>query len=212
MEITPAVPALDPSATEPDRLQWCLTGAIAGLCRSENDLRSNHNAVATSAEQLRWRSILLSMTPRLEPINRPILDELVIDSLLHSRSVDRLQTWLLRIPPDQRRPRVWMTLERLAMSLLARFATTAEIAPALDLWDDVMRRPWPTRSEFPAQFTERLAAMVHADAPRNLEPYHERLTRATRSFASITEYPHAALVRNELRPGREPDGFESEGT
>ena len=123
----------------------------------------------------------------------------MIDSLLHSRSEDRLQTWLMRIPPDQRRPRVWMTLEWLAMSRLASFASTAQIAPALDLWDDVMRRPWPARSEFPAQFTERLAAMVDADAPRNLEPYHQRLTRAARSFASIAEYPHAALVRNELQ-------------
>ena len=61
-----------------------------------------------------------------------------------------------------------------------------------------MRRPWPARSAFPAQFTERLAAMVDAD-PRNLEPYHQRLTRAARSFATIAEYPHAALIRNELQ-------------
>lgn len=200
MGITPAVPALSPSATAMDRLRWCLTAAVAELCHSENVLRSNHNAVATSAQQPRWRSILLSIErQQLEPINRPVLDELVIDSLLHSRSEDRLQTWLLRIPPDQRRPRVWMTLEWLAMSRLAKFATTAEITPALELWEDVMRRPWPTRSEFPAQFTERLAAMVDADASRNLELYHERLTHATRSFASIAEYPHAALVRNELQ-------------
>ena len=129
----------------------------------------------------------------------------MIDSLLHSRSEDRLQTWLLRIPPDQRRPRVWMTLEWLAMSRLASIASTGKIAPALDLWEALMRRPWPLGSEFPAQFTERLAAMVDTDAPRNRELYHQRLTRAPniRRIPSILTPPS---IRNELERSRACSG------
>ena len=212
MEITSSVPALDPAANETDRLQWCLTAAIAEHCHSENSWKTRENAAKTSAQPPGWRSILLSIDrQRVEPINRPVLDELVIDSLLHSRSEARLQTWLKRIPPDQRRPRVWMTLESLAMSLLARFASTAQIAPALDLWDDVMRRPWPARSAFPTQFTERLAAIVDADAPRNLEPYHQRLTRATRVLRRHRRVSPRRPRSQRARACRETVGFESEG-
>jgi hypothetical protein len=200
MEITPTVRVLNPAANASDRLQWCLTAAIAELCHPGTSWKAPENAAQKAVKPPPWRSILLSIDrQQLDPISRPILDELVIDSLLQSRSQDRLQTWLLRIPPDQRRPRVWMTLESLAMSRLATFASTGQIAPALDLWEDLMRLPWPAHSEFPAQFTERLAAIVDADSLRNLEPYHQCLTRATRSFAAIAEYPHAALVRNELQ-------------
>ena len=70
MEITPAVPPIDPRRPRPDRLQWCLTAAIAELCRSENVSKSGQNAVARSAEPPRWRSILLSIDrQQLEPIN-----------------------------------------------------------------------------------------------------------------------------------------------
>jgi hypothetical protein len=199
VEITSAAAALRPSANETDRVRWCLTAGIAEHCHSGNSWKTHQNAAGSSAGPPDWRTILLSIDrQQVEPMERPVLEELVMDSLLHSRSPDRLQTWLKRIPPDQRRPRVWMTLESLAMSRLASFASADQIAAALDLWEDVMRRPWPSRSEFPADFTERLAAMVDADAPRNLEPYHQRLTSAARSFASIAEYPHAALIRNEL--------------
>jgi hypothetical protein len=91
-----------------------------------------------------------------------------------------------------------MTFESIALRRLANSARTGSIAPALDLWDDLMRLSWPAGSEFPAQLTERLAAMVDADASRNLEPYHQRLVQATQSFASIAEYTQGALVRAEL--------------
>jgi hypothetical protein len=165
MEITSAVPALDPAALANDRLQWCLTAAIAELCHSDNSWKPRKNAAVTSTRP-RWRSILLSIDrQQLEPVYRPVLDDLVIDSLLHSSSEDHLQTWLTQIPPDQRRPRVWMTLESLAMSRLASFASTGQITAALDLWEALMCH-WPARSAFPTQFTERLAAMVDANPPR----------------------------------------------
>ena len=199
-EITSTVLAVGPPASESDRLQWCLSAAIAELCHSGSVGKSPRNDVEMPANFPLWRSVLVSIDRRqLEPINRPVLDELVIDTLLHSHPEDQLQlqAWLARIPPDQRRPRVWMTLEWLAMSRLASLASEGQLAPALDLWEGVMRSPWPARSEFPTQFTERLTAMV-AGSPHNLPPYHVRLTHALQSFAGIAEYPQAGLIRHEL--------------
>ena len=58
MEITSAVPALDPPAADTDRVQWCLTAAIAELCNSVHSWKPHENAAKTSAKPPGWRSIL----------------------------------------------------------------------------------------------------------------------------------------------------------
>jgi hypothetical protein len=87
-----------------------------------------------------------------------------------------------------------------AMSRLARLANARELRPELDLWDQLIRRPWPAGSEFPVQLTERLAAVVNLDARRNLEPYHQRLIVAVRALAANPDlYPHAGFLKDELK-------------
>ena len=91
-------------------------------------------------------------------------------------------------------------IETLAMGRLARLASAREFGPAFDLWDDLIRRPWPAGSGFPAQFTERVAALASSNSPRTLASYRDRLTRAARDLAARPErYPHAGLVETELK-------------
>jgi hypothetical protein len=141
---------------------------------------------------------------------KSLLTELVIDSLGSSGDRDSLRQWqwLTKLPTVDCTPRVWRTLESIAMSRLSRHAMAREIEPALDLWDVLIRRAWPAGSEFPAWFTERLAAMVDSDTARNLTPYHERLLRAARSLTADGEQPpNATLVNDELKRVETSFGF-----
>jgi hypothetical protein len=150
---------------------------------------------------------------RLDPPLRPIFDDLLIDALSEIGAFDELQARLARIPPAQCGPRVWQALETGAAARLARLVQDPEAARgyarALDLWDEVIRLAWPAGWEFPAQFTERVAAMAQADSPRRLASWRDRLRRAqddlgakpgpSRHLAAIA----AERTRVEARLGRD---------
>jgi hypothetical protein len=192
----------DLPAAEADRLRWCLTMAIAALCRTDRPGESGERHDGASASPPDWRPVLLEIDrSRLEPGLRSIQDELVVDSLLNDGGEEPLLVWLLRIPPAESAPRLRRALETTAMSWLADLggALTIELRPAFDLWDRLIRRSWPTGSEFPAQFTERLAALVNLDPDRNLEPYQQHLLQAADWLAANPEpLPQAAVVQAEL--------------
>ena len=85
---------------------------------------------------------------------------------------------------------------------MARLAGDASrfggLARSLDLWDDLIRLPWPKGSEFPAQLTERVAAMIAADPSRRRGPWLDRLSRAAAALAAHPgRYSHAAVVDAE---------------
>ena len=139
---------------------------------------------------------------RLDRGLRPIYDDLLIDALRESGDLDELHARLARIPPDECRPRVWQALETVSMARLARLAQDRDpargFAQALDLWDGVIRLSWPAGSEFPAQLTERVAALVQADAPRRLGPWLERLRQAGDELAAPPgQIRHGAVVAAE---------------
>jgi hypothetical protein len=151
---------------------------------------------------------------RLDPRLRSVYDDLLIDVLSESGAFDELQSRLSRIAPDQCRPRVWMALETGATTRLARLAqdpdSTRGFIRSLDLWDGVIRLSWPAGSEFPSQFTERVAAIARNDAPRRLKPWHDRLRRAREEMATRPRrFLHASVVateqtRVETEIGRNP--------
>jgi hypothetical protein len=139
---------------------------------------------------------------RLDPHLRPVYDDLLIDVLSESGAWDELQVRLSRLAPDEGRPRVWMALETGATTRLARLAqdpdSTRGFSRSLDLWDEVIRLSWPAGSEFPSQFTERVAALVRYDASRRLKPWHDRLRRAGAEMATRPrQFLHASVVATE---------------
>ena len=86
------------------------------------------------------------------------------------------------------------------MSRLAELAGSRSLPQALDLWDALIRRPWPSGSEFPAQFTHRLAALVDRDPSHFLPPYRERLRRVAASFEANPERSSlTTLLQGELK-------------
>ena len=146
-----------------------------------------------------WRSALKSIRREaLDPRLRPVLDDLLIERLSRSGEWDELHARLARIPPVQRRPRVWAALETGAMFRLARAARDPDaergFAQALELWDEVIGLAWPAGSEFPAQFIERVEAMAGSD-PRRLESWRDRLRRAVLDLGGRSgRFHHAADV------------------
>jgi len=106
----------------------------------------------------------------------------------------------LRIPPPECSPRIGRTIETVAMSRLANLAGSQSITPALDLWDEMIRRPWPNDQAFPAQFTQRLGALVDANPGPARELYRQRLVEAKR-FLSLNPQrsPCVDLVNDELK-------------
>jgi hypothetical protein len=192
-----------------DLLTWCRDAAIIELtAMSPGDLRRPRAPRlsvpgAAESEGRGWLSVLKRIhRDRLDPRLRPILDDLLIDALSESGAFDEMQSLLARIPPDQRGLRVWLALEAGAAARLAWLAQDPEtgraFARALDLWDSVIRLSWPAGWRFPAQFTERVAAMAQADARRRLAPWHDRLRRALDDLAAQPRSsPHTAALAAE---------------
>ena len=170
-EITAKAQPLDHHADEAMRLQWCLTAAIQDLCLPGNPEPSET-----------WTSVLLKIDrQQLDPRLKPVLDELMIDTLLNSGRADGLLDRLLRIPPVSCSPRNSRLIESLAIHRLALLASSHSVPPALDLWDRLIRRPWPS-AEFPTQFTHRLGTLVDASPHPARELYRQRLVRAQNSL------------------------------
>ena len=76
-----------------------------------------------------WHSILLKIDrEQLDPRLKPILDELVADTMLNAGNQERLLDWLLRIPPAECSPRNTRTIETVAMNRLAHLGGSQSVA------------------------------------------------------------------------------------
>ncbi len=201
-EINTRAQPLDHGSNESTRLQWCLSAAIGGFCHDENAPPSS-SSPGQSREQKPedMQSILIKIDrAQLDAELRPILDELVTDTLLNAGDQQLLLDWLLRVPPPACSPRMGRTIETVAMSRLASLARSQSIAPALDLWDHLIRRPWPDDQAFPAQFTQRLGALVDANPGPARELYRQRLVEARRFLSPNRQRsPCVKLVDDELK-------------
>jgi hypothetical protein len=196
--------------SDQDRLQWCLDTAIGNLTKplTRNHSAGNGKGPQTETGQYRaveWLSELRAVRrERLLPRLKSIYDDLLIDGLEETGALVELQARLAAIPPDECGPRVWSAMERSAMGRLARLAGTGSssdsLAGALDLWDEVIRLPWPKGCEFPAQVTERVAALIAVDPSRRCEPWFARLSRAVDALtAEPGRFHQAAVVEAERR-------------
>ena len=105
------------------RLQWCLTAAIRALCQ-QVDPPPPVSASAPSREvSPDWTSVLLKIDRlQLEPRLKPVLDELVTDTLLNVGKTEELFGWLWRISPAERSSRDRRTIETMALGRLASLA------------------------------------------------------------------------------------------
>ena len=210
VEITPIpaaklrLPESHSEYAENARLEWCLDAAIEQL--TANPLNENTlpgDGAPDAGESIDWRSFLRQVRrDRLDPNLRPVFDDLLIDTLRATGELLELNARLDRIPSAERGTRVWQALESCATDRLWRLVQDQEPARifgwVLGLWDEVMRQPWPEGSAFPAQFTERVATMAGADAPRRLRPWHDRLRQTGDALAAQpSRYPHAKVITAE---------------
>ena len=211
------IPESSPGASDDARLAWCRDAVIAELTARAGaepadparlgGLRSLSQGPGSPAADLRRTERLLVLgrirRDRLDPRLRPVYDDLLIDVLSESGAWDELQARLARIPPAECRPRVWEALENGAMARLARWAQDRDpargFARLLDIWDEVIRLPWPAGWEFPAQITERVAALAESDASR-LQPWRDRLLQAGNELAlSPRQFRQAVIAAERLR-------------
>jgi hypothetical protein len=192
---------MNPPTGETAQLDWCRTAAIAALCHPREQGAKEDPARKSRSATPAWHSVLASIDRQaLEPALRPALDELVSDTLLSSGEEDRLFVWLMRIKPGESTSRVWQTIETVAMSRLMRQLGERSLPRALEVWDEVMRLPWPADSPFPAQFTRRLAGLVNSDPGQFMETYRNRLSQTAAFLAAdSTLHPQIAVVNEELQ-------------
>jgi hypothetical protein len=200
----------DEATAQAVRLRWCLDWAIADLTTRARGgplvvgSGSGESARSPNVPPRDWRSVLRQLRrDQLDHGVRPVYDDLLIDALQESGDFEELQTRLARLPPQESSLRVWMALETCAMGQLARLNQQNDpirgFTRALDLWDNVMRLSWPAASAFPAQFTERVAALALADPRRRLGAWLGRLRRTVQEMtAQPGRFPHAEVVAVEL--------------
>jgi hypothetical protein len=212
--LVPAPERTSPTS-EDARLAWCQAAAIAELTappgRAASDLarpaglRFQPDSPSADPRPDEWLSVLRRIRrDGLDPQLRPVFDGLLIDALSEAGAFDELYAHLARIPAEECRPRVWEALEYGAMTRLARWARDRDpargFARMLDLWDEVIRLPWPAGWEFPAQLTERVSALAESDAARRLLPWRDRLLRAGGELASRPRgFPHAVIAAERIR-------------
>jgi hypothetical protein len=192
-----AISAESDLPSEDARLHWCLDAAIG-------QLRAKPPGVGPDRRQrVDWRSVLRQIRrDRLDPGLRSVFDDLLIDTLRETGDLLELSARLVQIPATERGRRVWQALESCATARLARLIQDQEPAElfgwTLALWDEVMRIRWPEGSAFPAQFTERIAALAAADAPRRLGPWRNRLRQTGDALAAQPgRFPHAEVITTE---------------
>jgi hypothetical protein len=201
-------------ASDDDRLRWCLDSAIVSststpsptLPRSQGGLarvgdRPEPGAAARGTAA--WPAILREVhRDQLDRDLRPWFDELLIDVLLEAGALDELQSRLARVMPSESGPRIWQAHESCAMARLFRLADrlggSVAFMRVLDLWDEIIRLSWPKDADFPAHFTERVAALVSLNPAERKRPWLERLAKAAMALAAEPgRFPHAALVAAE---------------
>jgi hypothetical protein len=208
--------------SEGDRLRWCLDAAIGDLVGLRARVAPPRSAGGKDASVSTrrtgdWRAVLRELRrDRLDRALRPVFDELLIEALGDVAAYDELLTRLAQIAPDECGPRVWQALEHCGTAQLARLVqqrdTAAGFRRALDVWDRLMRLNWPQGSQFPSQFTERVASLVKVDVGRR-QLWIDRLREVGDLMAAEPlRYPHAAVVATERArmeslvggPGRGP--------
>lgn len=182
------MPAPTLAGGDSERLESCLTAALAALCRGGKAPPAGSP----------WLAGLLAINRRaLEARDRERRDELTIDTLLHAGAPDRLLGDLLAIPPADACPRAERMLETLLMARVTRLAYVGSTDAALDLWDTMIGRPWSAGSEFPAHLTLRLSGLS-ATSPGFRDAYLRHLKRADSVLAGNPEAaPRRDLVRRE---------------
>jgi hypothetical protein len=206
--ITANLPPLDPTANAATQLQGCLTAAMAVLCQPDPGQDGIIQAPIDPPDLRPWQAALTAIDRQeLERARRPVLDELVIDTLLSRGELSRVDDWLERVPPAECRPRLWDALESTVMSRLAELVRAQSVGPVLDLWERTIRRPWPSGSAFPSQLTDRLTRVVDSDPDRYREAFRRRVTEAAaaRDFAA-DQSPYAAIIKSELARMNARDG------
>ena len=177
-------------------LRWCQDAAVSELVKYDIDgLQFPKDGVSPDL------CSVLKQIPRaqLGRASRKVYDDLLIEVLRDSGDLEELYARLASLPPNDCSPRVWHSLENLAMVRLARLAQVRDLntsfTRALDLWDATVRISWPPNSAFPTQFTQRVAAMAEADAPRRLEAWLDRLRLASKEL--LARSPHASVITSE---------------
>ncbi|MBV8487637.1 MAG: hypothetical protein JO161_05115, partial [Planctomycetaceae bacterium] len=200
-EISAQSAPLAPAEDDAARLQWCRNMALAGLCHDENTFEKTGSMSRDAAAAVDWTPILTTIDRRqLEPGLRPVWDELLIDRLLSTGEESRLLQWLLQIRPQECSPRVWQTIESLAMRRLGGPDAHWSITFSLDLWEVLIRRPWLEDREFPAQLTERVSSLVSAAGGSARQMYCQRLEQlASELSATSIDDPRPGLLDAELR-------------
>ena len=195
------------SESDDERFRWCVDMAISDLVGPPSRVSPSRFASSAGARDSTlpnpgWHAVLRQIRrDRLDRAIRPFFDELLIDALEDVGAVDELMTRLAHVPPGERGPRVWQALENCGMARLARLAqerdTARSLARALDVWDQLMRLGWPKNSQFPAHFTERVAAVVGVDA-RRCRLWLDRLRQAGDVLSTEPDrFPHAAVIASE---------------
>ena len=192
------------------KLQMCMDTAIAEASADKPIGKSTWGSGAggpeSTGEQVSdWRAILRQVRrERLDDSDKITYDELIIDALEQIGCIEELQAILARIPPEEAGPRVWEAHELCAFDRLARLPhdrTGATFDAALRIWDEAMGLSWPRGSRFPAQLTERVAAMTGVDPGRRLGVWQEQLQKTARRLESRREqYPHVrAIIAEQTR-------------
>jgi hypothetical protein len=200
VEITAKSQSVDSRGDEPTRLEACLSAAISALCQAKGSGQRDEAAALIQHDAVDFSSDATAIDrQKLAPRLRPALDDLVIDTLLNRGDQQGCLAWLLRTPPSECSPRGQAAIETIAMSWFVSLAGSRSFSSVLDLWQKMIRRPWPAGSEFPAQLTRRLSALVDSDRPRYREPYRQALIETAAALATGAEQsPSATLIQNEL--------------
>jgi hypothetical protein len=192
---------------ETEKLRFCLDAAIDEAASA--DPTTKPGAAGTVGKTTSpgrgpalWRAVLRQVRrERLEESMRKVYDELLIDALEEVGALDELQAILARIPLEESGPRVWQAHELCAFDRLARLTrdrSSETFDSALRIWDEVMGLSWPNGSRFPAQLTERVAAMTGVDSGRRLALWQEQLRKTAERLEPHRErFPHVAAIVTE---------------
>jgi hypothetical protein len=194
--------------SEAERLHWCLDAAIGETTQPRARLRpapegDGDGRSAPGVPPVDWRMVLRQVRrDRLDSGLRRHFDDLLIDALEEIGACDELMSRLAQIPSEECGPRVWAALESCATQRLAKLARESNQAASFErslvVWDEVMRLSWPKGSPFPAQLTERVAALAAAGSSRRSGPWLDRLRRTGDALAAHPDrFPHAAVIATE---------------
>ena len=174
-----------PGPEEPEdlRLKWALKTAIFMT-----------QTAATRQQRVDLPETLLGIArDRLGPALRPLYDDLLVDTLVHSNRPVELIDRLRRIPPAERSPALRRHLETAQTAALQRAVSARNLRQAMSLWGDVIRAPGSR--DFARVFTDRVGRLADESASR-LADWRARLNNALRADPDPANLP---VIQAELR-------------